>query len=173
MSKPDEELARFRAAVEQKRKVLKAMDEVIPTFKDASVRAAVTAKRDEVRRELDAMLSDLAAVDMVERLQEGAAIGTMGSMETVAPSPGGAVSAGKTKFPTPFQKALHKRGLSLPGWVVTKKKFHLKLETAKGWVKRPGKGGRPVPRLWADRIAAEFGEPTLADPDNWPNGIRD
>lgn len=102
-------------------------------------------------------------------LQQSDEMGTIGTMDKTT---GAAVSAAKTKHPTLFQQRLHERGLSLPGWAATKKKFELEIERAKSWVKKPGKGGRPVPRVWADMIAGEFDDPGLADPKNWPNGIR-
>lgn len=104
-------------------------------------------------------------------LHPGEQTGTLGTMQP-ARTPGHKVSERKTLNPTPFQKALqrHQPPLSMPAWVATQK--DLKLSTAASWCKRPGHGGRPVPRAWADRIAAEFGDLSLADPASWPNGIR-
>lgn len=172
----EREAKRLRADVDHLGALLKVMAEQIPRIKSVELRAKVEAQRETAQERYEEARDNLEALEAIlgaERLQGSAGLGTMGSMEIVAPSQGGAVSAGKTKEPTLFQKALHKRGMSLPEWVATKKKFHLKPEKAKSWVKKPGKGGRPVPRDWASRIAAEFGDPDLLDPESWPNGIRD
>lgn len=101
-------------------------------------------------------------------------MGTLGTKMEVAQvrSKGASVSASKTNkaHRTRFQELLHERNVSLPEWVATQK--GLNVETAKSWVKRPGKGGRPIPRLWADRIAAEFEAPEMAEASSWPSGIR-
>lgn len=174
----EREAARLREAVETLSRTVQIMADAVAAIKDPGLKARMLATElARAERNLEDSRNDLQAVEAIlgaaEGLQVLRGLGTIGSMESAAPSQGGAVSAGKTKSPTLFQKALHDRGMSLPEWAATKKRFHLKAETAKNWVKRPGKGGRPVPRQWADRIAAEFGDPALSNPDNWPNGIRD
>ncbi len=106
-------------------------------------------------------------------LRPGHKIGTLGTMEAAqVRSKGASVSASKTNkaHRTRFQALLHERNVSLPEWAATQKS--LNVETAKSWVKRPGKGGRPIPRMWADRIAAEFAAPEMAESSSWPSGIR-
>lgn len=169
------DVALLRADVERLRSMIGLIAAQIPKITNPDLKKKVEAKRQIVQAQYEEAARDLEALEVIlsaERLPGEAVMGTMGSVNQVSLSQGGAVSAGKTKTPTRFQKALHKRGMSLPEWASTKKKFRLNPETAKGWVKRPGKGGRPIPREWADRIAREFGDPALLDPDNWPNGIR-
>jgi hypothetical protein len=104
--------------------------------------------------------------------------GTLGTME--APqvrTRSAAVSASMidTTRKVLFWTVLGKAKLSLPEWVAKHKAKHpdLNENTARSWVKRPGKGGRPAPRAWADRLADEFDEPRLKLAKNWPNGIRE
>jgi hypothetical protein len=104
--------------------------------------------------------------------------GTLGTME--APqvrTRSAAVSASMidTSRKVLFWTVLGKAKLSLPEWVARHKARHPELNenTVRSWVKRPGKGGRPAPRAWADRLAEEFDEPRLKLPRNWPNGIRE
>lgn len=99
-------------------------------------------------------------------------------MEAPSPSAGANISAAKTKARLPFQRALIKRNLSLPEWARAQRKPRLEVETAKSWVKKKGAGGRPCPRFWADRIAAEFvdaeGKSEVpAVKASWPSGIRE
>lgn len=96
---------------------------------------------------------------------------TIGTMEMPqVRSRGAAVSEAKTKDPTLFQEILAHHRSSLPEWAARQR--DLSHNTAQSWVKR-GKGGRPIPRRWADRLAAEFDDVRLADPANWPKGIRE
>lgn len=104
--------------------------------------------------------------------------GTLGTME--APqvrTRSAAVSASMidTTRKVLFWTVLGKAKLSLPEWVAKHKAKHpdLNENTARSWVKRPGKGGRPAPRVWTDRLAEEFNEPRLKLAKNWPNGIRE
>jgi hypothetical protein len=104
--------------------------------------------------------------------------GTLGTME--APqvrTRSAAVSASMidTTRKVLFWTVLGKAKLSLPEWVARHKAKHpdLNENTARSWVKRPGKGGRPTPRVWADRLADEFDEPRLKLAKHWPNGIRE
>lgn len=108
-------------------------------------------------------------------LPAGSRVGTLGTDMDVAQvrSRGAAVSEAKTdkKTRTLFQRLLHDRKASLPEWVATQK--GLDVEVAKSWVKRKGHGGRAIPRSWADKLAKEFEEPRLSQPDSWPSGIRE
>jgi hypothetical protein len=93
-------------------------------------------------------------------------------------SRGAAVSAGMVapeNRDVLLWQVLSLRGLSLPEAVAGLKHKYPALNegTARSWVKRPGKGGRPIPRMWADRLAKEFKQPRLRLPESWPNGIRD
>lgn len=105
------------------------------------------------------------------------ALPTKGKMRTIGTmempqvrTRGAAVSEAKTKNPTLFQSVLAEHRTSLPEWAGRQRE--LSHNTAQSWVKR-GKGGRPIPRLWADRIAREFDDTRLADSANWPKGIRE
>lgn len=100
--------------------------------------------------------------------------GTLGTMEAQQANAGSKVSAAKTKHPWPFSAALHAHGSSPAQWAEAKK-GRPPAETVRAWLKRPGKGGRPVPRRWADEIEAEFAEtetPVPARDESWPNKIR-
>ncbi len=105
--------------------------------------------------------------------------GTLGTnpMESNSPSAGANISAAKTKTRLPFTLALHKRNLSLPEWARAQRKPGIEEETARAWCKAPGKGGRKIPREWAERIEKEFvdenGKTEVpANKRSWPNDIR-
>lgn len=105
--------------------------------------------------------------------------GTLGTpnMEAQTASRGAKVSQARVKGDWPFYRALHKRRLALSEWARAQKRPAVSVESAKSWMKRPGKGGRPTPQVWADAIAAEFkdenGESEVpAVAESWPNGIR-
>lgn len=108
-------------------------------------------------------------------------IGTIGTqtMEAQSPTPGANISAAKTKGRWPFQRALIKRNLSLPEWARAQKKPHvIEVETAKSWLKKSEKGGRKIPRSWADRIELEFRDEkgrseVPATNASWPSGIAE
>ncbi len=90
-----------------------------------------------------------------------------------ARSRGAAVSAAliDPTSKTMFQATLEENNLSLPEWVA--KQDGLSHNTAQAWNKKPGAGGRPIPRLWAERIAKQFKKPALRQAKNWRNGIRE
>lgn len=119
--------------------------------------------------------------DAYHELRRLGHLGTLGAVEVQTRSRGAAVSAAKTstKTRTLFQQKLIERELSVPEWANARHKngqgrpVKVGAETAKSWNKRPGKGGRPVPREWADIIATEFDDMRLALPEAWPNGIRE
>jgi len=104
--------------------------------------------------------------------------GTLGvpKMEAESASRGAKVSIARTKSTWPFRQALHKRNLSLPEWARSQK--GITVEAAKSWLKAPSGGGRPIPLVWAERIAKEFvsdetGTTEVPPVDaSWPNGIR-
>lgn len=108
--------------------------------------------------------------------------GTLGvpKMEASSASRGAKVSMARTSKPTLFQEALHRRNLSLPEWArkPAQQKRGLTVEAAKSWVKRPSHGGRPIPLVWAERIASDFWDESVGASevppvdDSWPNGIR-
>lgn len=107
---------------------------------------------------------------------EVGAASTLDRMEvTVEParSRSAVLSAAVTdpKHITLFQRVLQENGHSLREWAQGQKKPELSANTAQAWVKR-GKGGRPVPWKWAQRIAQEFKRPDILLEKNWPNGIR-
>lgn len=102
----------------------------------------------------------------------GTVVSTMQPTSDQVRTKGANISGAKIKAPTLFQRHLQAHHLSLPGWTATQSSYGLKPNTAAGWIKRPGKGGRPIPRVWAERLAAEFQDPALALPESWPNGIR-
>ena len=87
-------------------------------------------------------------------------------------SRGAAISAAKTWSEAPFQAHLRKRRLSIPEWHARLGKSAPSVNTVRSWVKQPGHGGRSVPREWAERLAEEFGDPSLLLAVSWPNGIR-
>ena len=143
----------------------------------AVYRRQAAAMRDEAEAlEVRADGCELAA-GKLPGLPRGRRMGTVGTdMEAQARSRGAAISDAKTKAKTLFQASLRARGASIPEWVGIQAKRGYKglsVEAVKSWCKKPGHGGRPVPRVWAERIAAEFEQPPLADPDSWPNGIRE
>lgn len=156
--------------------------------------ARIRAQAAQLRADSDAALArgdaagcarsaDLAAIaemaaDMLESgevpLRARSKMGTVGTMEAAqVRSKGASVSAAKTdkRTRTRFQELLQEANVSLPEWAATKR--GLNVETAKSWVKRPGKGGRAIPREWANKLADEFKSPDLAEHDAWPNGIRE
>jgi hypothetical protein len=90
----------------------------------------------------------------------------------VVPSRGAAIAAGKRKSNHPWPRALASAGLSVPEWARAQEKPKLDAEVARSWLKAPGKGGRTIPRVWAERIAREFPDVPAVDA-SWPNGIRD
>lgn len=108
--------------------------------------------------------------------------GTTGTreMEARPASRGSRVSAANTKGQWPFQQALQRRNLSVLMWAESA--TGVTVEAVRSWLKKPGKGGRPIPEVWAKRIEREFGEvdgkgavvasevPAVAA--SWPNGIR-
>ena len=86
----------------------------------------------------------------------------------VEPVQGQALIGGSTGRPTlehPFTRALHERGKTLAEWA---KLNRLDRGTVKWWYV---KDGRPIPRKWADAIAAELGVPATVR--TWRNGIRE
>jgi hypothetical protein len=80
--------------------------------------------------------------------------------------------AARLKTSLPWQKALQLVGLSAQEWAAKQQKPPLGGEKARSWMKRPGRGGRPIPRFWAERIAKEFPDVPAVDA-SWPSGIRD
>ena len=104
-------------------------------------------------------------------LQRASQVGTMGTMEST--TRGGAISAAKVRIGTLWQSHLRARGLSIPEWVTSRGRKAPGVESARSWVKQPGRGGRPIPRVWADALAAEFEDPSLAMTASWPSGIRE
>lgn len=130
-----------------------------------------------MHREQAAQLRELAATAS-RALSSTAEKGTLGvpKMEALSASRGAKVSIARTKSTWPFRQALHRRNLSLPEWARSQK--GLSVEAAKSWLKAPSGGGRPIPLVWAERIAKEFldsetGTPEVPPVDaSWPNGIR-
>jgi hypothetical protein len=104
--------------------------------------------------------------------------GTLGvpKMEAQSANRGAKVSMARTKSMWPFRRALHKRNYSLPEWARQQK--GITVEAAKSWLKAPSGGGRPIPLVWAERIAKDFvdDETGLSEVPpvdaSWPNGIR-
>lgn len=144
------------------------------------IRAELTGKLRELDAEERLILEALRLMERRAGLTATGHKGTVGTaMEAVEPSRGAAIAVAKRKTKWPFPSALAARGLSLPEWARAQRKPALSTEVAKSWLKAPGRGGRPVPRFWAERIAAEFstagGAASLvpAVNDSWPNGIRD
>lgn len=130
----------------------------------------------DLRAFASGLVGEAAVLDELARgLRSVPVSGKTGAMEVGTRSRGASVTAGRVKHGFAFQEALKARGLSLPEWVATQR--GLALEAAKSWVKRPGKGGRSIPRVWANRIAAEFmGDDGVslvpADESSWPSGIQ-
>jgi hypothetical protein len=83
-------------------------------------------------------------------------------------SRGAAIAKGRIEHPTKFQRALAKRGMSLPEWARARGK---KVEKVKTWVKE-GEAGRRIPRDEAEAIAKEFPDVPAVD-SSWPKGIKD
>lgn len=171
------EFARVQDAIDARRAALHHLASVIERMRAAG---KDVTEAEQTYRVLEAGLIPLdeLAADALKKLEERARlqaefeVGTISTVQAViARCPGAAVSEAKIHAPTLFQNHLIERGMSLPMWVATKSKFKLKVNTAQSWVK-PGKGGRRIPRTWADRIAAEFNDPRLSDSGNWPRGIR-
>lgn len=126
-------------------------------------------------RQIDAM--DAAAVQYQEArgLRKVHAAGKLGTVTPEAASIGSKVSQAKTKQPWPWSRALHAHGSSPAQWAEAKA-GRPKPETARAWLKRPGKGGRPTPRYWANEIETEYAgteTPVPAINASWPNGIRE
>lgn len=99
-------------------------------------------------------------------------VSTLPKVEAIERSRGAAISAAKTTANTLFQQHLKDRGLSIPEWVASKGKGGPSVEQARSWCKPKGKGGRAVPAAWANKLAREFGDPRLTQPESWPAGIR-
>jgi hypothetical protein len=133
-----------------------------------------TAERLRVRAgNLDAIAAKMEEAAKLEGLRSTGKKGTLGvpNMQAAANASRGAkVSMARTAKPWPLQRALHARNRSLPEWARGQK--GLTVEAAKSWLKNPSHGGRPVPRIWADKIAAEFPGEVPAEAESWPNGIR-
>jgi hypothetical protein len=107
---------------------------------------------------------------------EVSAASTLGAMEATAEPTktlSAALSAAVTDLDhiTLFQKVLQENGHSLREWALAQKKPELNPNTAQAWVKR-GKGGRPAPWAWVQRIAKQFKCPDLLLEKHWRNGIR-
>lgn len=110
-------------------------------------------------------------------LPSGSEPGTVGNMllRVQTGSRGAAISATMAKNGTAFQRALAMFGLSMPEWAESHGK---KPNTVKSWVKHPSRGGRPIPREYAEAIAKEFVDPRTGESlvpavdTVWPNGIR-
>lgn len=153
-----DEIGRQKAALDAE--ALKLIREL----QDEMMRIAGIPKAD---RERHMNMSDAERAEIIG-LHPSTESGTLGTMQ-LEKSWGAAIAAAKRKPRWPFARALDKAGISLPEWARAR---GAKVENVKSWLKNPGKGGRPVPRLWADRIAKEF--PSVrAVPESWPNGIRD
>jgi len=142
--------------------------------------AAMRARRfDEAKDALEAAVRARVYAEDIER--ELNSTQTMGTLEPMQAAPelshGAKVSLGRVDQKTNplFRLVLLEKGMTVSDWVRKHKKTHpdLSENTAKGWLKRKGAGGRAVPRVWSDFVAREFKEPGLRNPDNWPNGIRD
>jgi len=147
---------------------------------------AETAKLEEaiaIERELEKKYRGLAEGGSgTRRLSSTVKKGTLGvpKMEAQSASRGAKVSIARTESTWPFRQALHKRNLSLPEWARApeQRKRGLTVEAAKSWLKAPSHGGRPCPRVWAERIAGEFldsdtnASEVPAVDASWPNGIR-
>ena len=139
----------------------------------AQLLSILGAERDQLER-LRAML----ATGTADTLPSIAKKGTLGvpKMEAISASRGAKVSIARTKSTWPFRQALHRRNLSLPEWARQQK--GITVEAAKSWLKAPSGGGRPIPLVWAERIAKEFvsdetGTTEVPPVDaSWPNGIR-
>jgi len=138
-------------------------------------------QRDQWAREADEM-DAVSGGSGTRRLSSTVKKGTLGvpKMEAQSASRGAKVSIARTESTWPFRQALHKRNLSLPEWARApeQRKRGLTVEAAKSWLKAPSHGGRPCPRVWAERIAGEFldsdtnvSEVPAVDA-SWPNGIR-
>lgn len=138
------------------------------------LRAQIETMRAELIRLARETAADVAGLTGEERaafigLHSSTEPGTLGTQMQVEKSWGAAIAAAKRKPKWPFARALDKAGISLPEWARLR---GAKVENVKSWLKNPGKGGRPVPRVWAERIAKEFPK-VPANPESWPNGIRD
>lgn len=145
----------------------------------AERRAAALAVEAELLYAQASELRRLAEVHERSGLQPTGRKGTVGTQDMEGGiSRGAQVSASKTRRLTAWTRALQARGLSPQEWARRQRKPPIEPETARAWVKRPGKGGRPCPRFWADRIAAEFVDAdgrteVPATPESWPNGVRE
>lgn len=131
--------------------------------------------RAEMWEQAAAFLESQVAESLTGDLQAGSLEGTLGTVEAVEVNAGSKVSKAKTKDPWPFAKALHAAGSSPAQWAEAKA-GRPGAETVRSWLKRPGKGGRACPRVWADAIEAEFKKtktPVPARASSWPNGIKE
>lgn len=127
-----------------------------------------------LRAEADRLMPGAGGLGRTAGLPKVRFEGTLGTMEALQANAGSKVSQAKTKHPWPFSAALHAHGSSPAQWAEAKK-GRPPAETVRAWLKRPGKGGRPIPRRWADDIEAEFAEtetPVPARDASWPNKIR-
>lgn len=137
-------------------------------------REAITAEILRLAREL---VADQAGLTGNERLtfiaQQSTVLSTKMEAQTApAKTKGAKTSAAMTRSKAPLSLALMAAGKSIPEWVTpAREKQGLTVEAVRSWVKKPGHGGRPIPRAWADRIEAELGIPAIAA--SWPNGIRE
>jgi len=149
--------------------------------------ALARAREAEARAEAEALEAAIArltaARDALERLEaerpsgglsRRRGQGTLGTVQPQEATPGSKVSKAKTKSPWPFSRALHAHGSSPAQWAAVTPGAP-PAETVRAWLKAPGKGGRPCPREWADKIEAEFANtdtPVPARDSSWPNKIR-
>lgn len=174
------EFETIQAEISDRKEALKKLGAIIEGVRasggDAS-RAerthSVIAAVIDVLEEEGAKVLNLLEEQASSRLRGVAQVRTIGTVQPATNrSQGATISEAKIQAPTLFQAHLIEKGLSLPEWVLTKSNFKLKENTVQSWVK-PGDGGRRIPREWADRIAAEFNDPRLRKPENWPKGIRE
>jgi len=148
-------------------------EELIASAEDSDERDLIVRVLSKIRQRAAARTAAEAESEQVNRdisLHSSIESGTLGTeMSTADVSWGAAIAKARRKARWPFQRALDKIGKSLPEWA---RERGAKVENVKSWLKKPGHGGRPVPRVWAERIAKEF--PTVrAVPESWPNGIRE
>jgi hypothetical protein len=154
----------------------------VGTESESDIRAELEKIARDVEVEQERHIRALAELRVREVRAEAAmralrARGKIGTVGTMNPSRGALISSAKLKFPTAWQAELARRGLSIADWVEAAKKRYGEesvppVDTVRSWTKRKGKGGRPIPGVWADRLATEFEDGSLADPDSWPAGIR-
>lgn len=143
----------------------------------AAVDAEQAARRERLLQLSREAVAELAGLGESQRLQFIGQQSTLSTtkMEAHATPPltkSARTSASMTRSKAPFSQALVLLGKSIPEWVTpARKKQGLTVEAVRSWVKKPDHGGRPVPRVWADRIETELGVQAIAA--NWPNGIRE